>query len=30
MAWVKNDTNPYNLKAFYTNIMKEKFDELIL
>ena len=23
MAWVKNDTNPYNLKAFYTNIMKE-------
>ena len=23
MAWLKNDSNPYNLKAFYTNIMKE-------
>jgi len=23
MAWIKNDTNPYNLKTFYSNIMKE-------
>lgn len=23
MAWTKNGENPYNLKAFYTNIMKE-------